>query len=928
MKVLSKLFIFTLIISIGFQGNCQDFKSIEKGIQQYEKGKYEKSNYYLINSLPGVIQVFGENDTALLPLMYYFISTNYFNLEDYNKSKVYAKKALKIYDLNKEYKNFDYLVLSSQNLGVIFDKYGYYQQSAKYWKDAYQYAIKGPLDENLIELSYGLGTSLANSGNNLEAEKYLLESLQQTKALYGKKSLRYAQTANALGVLFLEMGNFSKAEELVKSSVEVKKELSGEMSHTYITSLGNLAIIYQKIGKYKESEDIYLKNINLAKTVVGEKDALYAINLFNLGYLYYVQKQFKEAILKQELAYSIILVNQGKTHPYYAPVSSGLGLTFLYLKDYHKAAYYLLEGKMIQEKKLGKNHVNYAATVFHLGKCYDKMNKPEKAKEYFKEAMTIYSDNIFNNFSHLSEKEKEMYFTTKADEINGFYEFAVRNYQDFPILKDEVFNNILRTKGILLKSSTAFRNAVINSNNPELQNTYDNWIQLKKEISKLNSLELSQRNSDPLLLEKKADSLERLLAQKVDIFSSLQKFKTIRWEEIRDNLKTDEVAIEFLRYKTADDSIFYLALIINQKSEHPELIKLFEESQLAKLMKNGSGGNFQLINGLYGTKEKPNQFLYDILWKPLLPYIESAKTIYYSPDGILHKISLSGILKSKNVFLTSIYNLQFVSTTATLIEKTTTISISDLKAGIYGGADFDLGAKTPAVWSYLPGTKTEAESLSKTFAKAQYQAIIHIGNDATEYNFKNEAANHNLLHIATHGFFFPDPETVKKEEILTSESIPEALAFRSASGTVGQNQFINNPNPLMRSGLVLAGANAVWNSEVPIEGEDGVLTAQEVANLDLQHTSLVVLSACETGLGDIRGSEGVYGLQRAFKMAGAKYLIMSLWQVPDKETAEFMKQFYTLLLNGKDIREAFIDTQKMMGNKYDPYFWAAFVLIE
>lgn len=928
MKVLSNIFLFTLVISIGFQGNCQDFKSIEKGINQHEKGRYEKSNYYLINSLPGVIQVFGENDTALLPMMYYFISTNYYLLEEFDRSKDFAKKALKIYDLNKAYRNFDYLIFSSQNLGVIYEKYGYHQISAKYWRKAYDYAMTGPLNENLIEISYGLGGSLVNSGNNMEAEKYLLESLQQTKTLHGEKSLKYAQTANTLGVLFLEMGNFGKAEELVKSSVEVKKELSGEMSATYITSLGNLAIIYQKTGKFKESEDIYLKNINLAKVVVGEKDALYAINIFNLGYLYYVQKQFKKAIVKQELAYSMILVNQGKTHPYYAPVSSGLGLTFLHLKDYHKAAYYLLEGKMIQEKKLGKNHVNYATTLFQLGKCYDKMNKPEKAKEYFKEAITIYNDNIFNNFSHLSEKEKEMYFTTKADEINGFYEFAVRNYQNFPELKDEVFNNILRTKGILLKSSTALRNAIISSNNSELQNTYENWIQLRKEISKNNSLELSQRNSDPAQLEKKADSLERLLAQKVDIFSSLQKFKTIKWQEIRNNLKPDEVAIEFLRYKTADDSIFYLALILNQKSLNPELIKLFEENQLNKLMENHSGGNFDLITKLYGTKEKPNQSLYELIWKPLLPYIESAKTIYYSPDGMLHKISLSGILKSKNVFLTSIYNLQFVSTTASLIEKTTTISVSDLKAGIYGGADFDLGAKTQTVWSFLPGTQKEAEGLSRIFAKAQYEPTIHIGKDANEYNFKRDVANHNILHIATHGFFFPDPETINEEETSASQRIPEALAFRSAHSSIGKNQFINNPNPLMRSGLVLAGANAVWNSEVAIEGEDGVLTAQEVANLDLQHVTLVVLSACETGLGDIRGSEGVYGLQRAFKMAGAKYLIMSLWQVPDKETAEFMEKFYGHLIKTKDIQASFLSTQKEMQQKYDPYFWGAFVLIE
>jgi CHAT domain-containing protein len=143
------------------------------------------------------------------------------------------------------------------------------------------------------------------------------------------------------------------------------------------------------------------------------------------------------------------------------------------------------------------------------------------------------------------------------------------------------------------------------------------------------------------------------------------------------------------------------------------------------------------------------------------------------------------------------------------------------------------------------------------------------------------------------------------------------------------SSFVKNSNPLMRSGLVFAGANDVWNEvERDDSKQDGILTAYEVANLNLQNTRLVVLSACETGLGDIRGSEGVYGLQRAFKMAGSKYLIMSLWQVSDKETVEFMETFYTKLLGYKDIRKAFNETQREMCQKYDPFYWAAFVLVE
>ncbi|MBI5218458.1 MAG: CHAT domain-containing protein [Bacteroidia bacterium] len=182
--------------------------------------------------------------------------------------------------------------------------------------------------------------------------------------------------------------------------------------------------------------------------------------------------------------------------------------------------------------------------------------------------------------------------------------------------------------------------------------------------------------------------------------------------------------------------------------------------------------------------------------------------------------------------------------------------------------------------------------------------------------------------MATHGFFYPEPEAIKKEEEKKKEVSETPLAFRGGTNGFGVWQFVMNKNPLMRSGLVFAGANNVWNQKYVGEGEDGVLTAQEVTQLDLQKTQLVVLSACETGLGDIKGSEGVYGLQRAFKMAGVKFLIMSLWQVPDKETSEFMTKFYDKLLTTKDIRKSFNETQSEMRKKYDPYYWAVFVLIE
>jgi len=219
------------------------------------------------------------------------------------------------------------------------------------------------------------------------------------------------------------------------------------------------------------------------------------------------------------------------------------------------------------------------------------------------------------------------------------------------------------------------------------------------------------------------------------------------------------------------------------------------------------------------------------------------------------------------------------------------------------------------VFDYLPGTLVEAENLLRLFSKNNIAAVKHTGTEATEEVLKllgqDTVQSPGILHIATHGFIYPDPD--QSEEYYTQDE---------------KNAYIGNKNPLLRSGLLMAGANDAWQGkEIRGNREDGVATAFEISKLNLSATRLAVLSACQTGLGDINDSEGVYGLQRAFKMAGADYLLVSLWQVPDDETAIFMNNLYIEWLKGSTLQHAFEKTQKKMRKKYRETFkWGAWVL--
>ena len=248
----------------------------------------------------------------------------------------------------------------------------------------------------------------------------------------------------------------------------------------------------------------------------------------------------------------------------------------------------------------------------------------------------------------------------------------------------------------------------------------------------------------------------------------------------------------------------------------------------------------------------------------------------------IYKVSFAAISKDVNRYLIDDYQMHLVSTTANISTSQSLTLDNNSVVSLFGGITYTTHPDARDTWKYLNGTLEEAEMISSILQGRVANVNAVTDSLASEEKFKKLSPVSQVLHIATHGFFFPDPVQIKQ----TIESATEygEVEFRGGSPTFGMDNFIRNHNPLMRSGLVFAGVNDFWSGTRSIKGDDGVLTALEVINIDLRQNQLVVMSACETGLGDIAGSEGVYGLQRAFKMAGTNFLIMSLWQVPDKET--------------------------------------------
>jgi CHAT domain-containing protein len=330
-----------------------------------------------------------------------------------------------------------------------------------------------------------------------------------------------------------------------------------------------------------------------------------------------------------------------------------------------------------------------------------------------------------------------------------------------------------------------------------------------------------------------------------------------------------------------------------------------------------------------------------LIWKPIESDLVSTQKIYYAPSGLLYQVNIAALQTDNHELLIDQYQLFQVNTTGFINNRHNyTISPSD-KIILYGGIIYDADSSLlkKAVYSYknlgvasrslpddldrgggfpyLPATMMEVTQILNLGKARKFSIQTRKGLEASEESIKALEGKNSpgILHIASHGFFFPNPKKHNSDVLFENQR--------------GSTLFKQSENPLFRSGLVFAGAEIAWKGKAAYDIEDGILTAYEISNMYLPNTRLVVLSACETGLGDIKGNEGVYGLQRSFNMAGVQNLIMSLWKVPDNESAEFMTLLYKNIFAGETIEDAFSNTQTIMKNKYrnEPYKWAAWILV-
>tara|TARA_B100000212_G_scaffold319776_1_gene277177 strand:- start:3052 stop:6336 length:3285 start_codon:yes stop_codon:yes gene_type:complete len=932
-KKAEPLYIKALEINKKFFGlnHLNTSKSLNNLAYLYRKlGKYEKAEPLHIESLEISKNVLGLNHpytaTSLINL-----GLLYLELGEYEKAEPLYIEALEI---NKKFLGLNHLNTSKSlnNLGFLYLEMGEYEKAEPLYKQALE------IRKNLLGLNHpDTATSLSNLsslyhelGMYEKAEPLYIEALEINKKFFGLNHPATAKSLNNLAVLYEYLGEYEKAEPLHIESLEIRKNVLGLNHHATATSLINLGRLYTGVGEYEKAEPLYIEGLEINKKVFGLNHPNTSKSLNHLGTLYGYLGEYKKAAPLYKQALEIRKNVLGLNHPYTAISLSNLSILYHKLGMYEKAEPLYIEALEINKKVLGLNHPNTVIVLNNLGLLYEDLGEYKKSNKFLK-------DSVISNLNFI---KRVVPFLSLSNRIK---------FTDNYGFNDKIFINLdknIRNKELALFSQINTKGLLeeIEKKQSQLKFLPGPQKEIADQLKIINQYIANSNNDQNKIqdLIRDRESLEK------ELYRVMPKLKTriVNIEELIKVMPSDSILIEYVRYypyvNGGWNSPRYMALVLDPskndfKNGDSSKYKIHTiDLGLAETLEN------KIKKALIATEEGLSEselLLKDIgknIIKPIAAVSKESKTWFITPDGELNKIPFAALggYQGNNLLVDRI-KIKLLTTGRELIDLVEKSKSNSEISYVFANPLFDtnrtrISDKTQnktlfelddlqnrsidlvtSGWSPLPGTAKEGKFIANII-----NANLIVGDKATAKKIIN-LKSPDILHIASHSFYLKNKEdniNPQNNSLITQNSKP--LKY-----------FAKNENPLLRSGVVLAGAN---NPNLNQE-DDGYLTALEISQLDWEGTDLVVISGCESGLGDIKNGDGIYGLKRAISVAGAKSSLLSLWKVDDQATAVFMKSFYERLIVGEDKSDALINTQREFRNHINknyrhPSIWAAFQL--
>lgn len=702
------------------------------------------------------------------------------------------------------------------------------------------------------------------------------------------------------GDLYQCMNNFNGANQLLMSSKSYF-DYESRFDDVYVNVLFSLAGVKLALGQ-KLKAKLYIDEANdiLSKTSKSSSLGAYSITLANLY----------EEIGKRENAISLLereLQNLTPNVPQSAILQIKIELAYFYTLDgKYQQAYDLLS-----DIEYGDN-----LWLYELKASLSYLLKKGNVSQYIQDYNNKMMRQSYSLASHFADIEFEDYWASLSSVslsvngilVNSLFQGNKGTIDNKGII--DTYNYLLFLKNFVLVYKLAISERIKNDTEAAALSSQASGLYQELNDPHLSKDSVGGIKNQLRLLDKKMKSL---------VSNSLSGFSTVSlptFASLKQNLREDEVMLdffpyyEFISYDTYH--VYYAVSITTKESQVPKFLKLCRVEQIDELLRNSK---------LYDAK---NLVFYSAIWKKIERYISKKKKILISPTLNLNKVNL-GAISCGAKRLGDVYQLASISSLNSLFKRDCVKENAKKSIALFGGMDYDASisvnkknvqdsSKTKldrSGFDYLPETLNEVTDISNLLAGVM-NTTVYSGQKATESQFKLLSRHSpSVIHISTHGFYLKGKGL--KAPFFKNLSLSSKITYK-----------------MSKCGLLFSGANNAWNGIYAQDvEEDCILTAAEVEKMDLSDTELVVLSACDTGLGDCESIDGVYGLSRAFKIAGAHTIVITLWKVNDLVTKEFMCEFYGQIKEGLEYHEAFRIAQKKLRLKYqDPLLWAPFVIID
>jgi CHAT domain-containing protein/tetratricopeptide (TPR) repeat protein len=893
---------------------------------------------------------------------YYYLAQVCRNQNKLDEAQRYYEKALQIREKLPDRKNRD-MANSLLELASVYDRQGRYEKCREFYQrglDIFR-SICGPSHLSVAKTLNNIGGVCYAQGQLASAEQYYLESLTIKERILRPDHPDLGTTLGNLGDLYCNLGRFGEAEALFKRVLCIYEHEFGSDHPNVTHPLEYLGKMYYNRGDLIKAEEAFTKTLELRERKFGVNHPDVIAPLTYLAAIHVDLGEYDQAeiLLQRALTISRRVFQPG--HFLIADILHRLARLKMKQGQYAEAGRFLDSALVMRRAIYGNEHAAVAEALESKCELQCREKRAEAGLTLAAKACRIRMSHLETNASVMSEADA----LGLSKSIKGSIDMLLSSYYALPNPDSSacrvVADFILGSKGQVSDYIFDRRRRIVSENDSAVQMLAESLRSAKYRLSRLYvegpGEDIVSYRTRLDSLGREANRLEAKLSSRSASFRRERENQKVSAEKLASSLPEGSILIEYFRYNCRDFILnkaepHYLATIIS-RDEIPAIVELGQADEIEPLIEDYRRHMFRAAN--LGTIPDPvykeenrmiNQELFSRIWLPLEKYIAGHNLVFIAPDGELNTVSFAGLMDQDGHFLIEEFALQYLSSGRDIFryrdgEKHNTglfaigdpdydapgyaragnISIdgyimADRKYSVPRNIRSGCGRLNEIFLGPLPGTRDEVKAVSSAWEESFREPInAFFGPDASEENFKRKAPGCRAIHLATHGYFLDGSCRI---------DMPQE-AYAQEGGWVGEN-------PLLRSGLFLAGSNLHGAGCDSIGVEDGILTAYEVSAMNLEGTDLVVLSACETGLGDIQVGEGVYGLRRAFQMAGAHTVISALWPLSDQYVSELLSDLYrrkdiSLAEGMRRMQMARIAELRQNGQSDHPVSWAAFIAV-